>query len=491
MKIKNKLYINYLALLAALGVVGTVAGWSAQSWRAAFEEQRAAWAHAQQAERLRGTILRQVKEILDAFVTLDPDAGEEIDLIRAEVETLMTDMRRWNSAPPATEGIDALYGTYRAITDLGLRVVADLRSGRVGPAREKIEQDFEQVLFPRLEAQLGRLKTFYETQAARSMERALWRHRWVQLLTVVAIVACIGQGLVLFRGIQRWLIRPIQAIGRSTEVISTGDLTHRVPVQTSDELGELAAAINRMAASLQAIQERLVRSERWAAVGELSSYVAHNIRNPLASIRSAAQVGLEDLERGDVGSVREGFQDIIQVVDRLERWTRHLLDLTRPVVLRPSRGDVNSLLREVVACLRPKGAAKGLRWVLDLDESLPPRYLDWEQTEQALIALVVNAVDASRPGGTIRVASSPTPGGGVLIVVQDTGVGMSEEVRRRAFEPYFTTKPDGVGMGLPMAKRVVEAHGGTINIVSQEGVGTTVTVYLPGEGDDDSGPHRR
>lgn len=491
MRIKTKLYINYMVLLAALGGVGAVAGWSARSWRAAIEEQRAAWTYARQAERLRGTILRQVKEILDAFVTLDPDAGEEMVLMRVEVEALMTDMRRWGPTPPAPGGIDALYRTYRSITDLGLQVVADLRAGRVHLAREKIERDFEQVLFPRLEAQLRQLQVAYEDQAVRSMEWALRRHRWVQCLTLLAVMACIGQGLVLFHGIRRWLVRPIHVIGRSTEVISTGDLAHRVPVQTSDELGELAAAINRMAASLQAIQERLVRSERWAAVGELSSYVAHNIRNPLASIRSVAQVGLEDLARGDLESTREGLRDIIQVVDRLERWTRHLLDLTRPVVLRPSRGNVNSLIREVVALLRPKGEAKGLRWVFDLDESLPDRCLDWEQMEQALTALVVNAIEASRPGGTIRIVSAQTPEGDVRVVVQDTGVGMSEEVRRRAFEPYFTTKPGGAGMGLPMAKKVVEAHGGTITIASQMGVGTTVTVSLPAGGDDDSGPHRR
>jgi len=491
MKIKTKLYINYTVLLAALLAVGTVAGWGARSWQAAVEEQEAAWAQARRAERLRGTILRQVKEILDAFVTLDPDAGEEMVPLQAEVEGLLADLRRWGTATGEADVIGPLYLTYRAVADLGLRVMADLRAGRVGAAREKIERDFEQVLFPRLEAQLGQLQAFYEARAARSMERALRRHRWVRLLTVVAVAACIGQGLFLFHGIRRWLVRPIHVIGRSTEVISTGDLTHRVPVRASDELGELAAAINRMAASLQAIQERLVRSERWAAVGELASYVAHNIRNPLASIRSAAQVGLEDLERKDWAQARECFQDIVQVVDRLERWTRHLLDWTRPVELRPSRGDLNALIREVVAFLRPKGEAKALRWELDLDESLPDLCLDWGQMEQALIALVVNAVEACRPGGTVRVASRRTPEGRVLVTVRDTGVGMSEAVRVKAFEPYFTTKPTGVGMGLPMAKKVVEAHGGTITIASQEGVGTTVTVCLPGRSDDGSDPHRR
>ncbi len=401
--------------------------------------------------------------------------------MQAEVEVLWADLRRWGAAPREPDVVGAVYQTYRAVADLGRRVVTDLQAGRVESARARIERDLERDLFPRLEAQLGQLKAFYEAQAARSAEQALQRLRGVRLLTVLAVAVCLGQGLVLFHGIQRWLVRPIHEIARSTEVIRTGDLSHRVPVRASDELGELATAINRMAASLQAVQERLVRSERWAAVGELSSYIAHNIRNPLASIRSAAQVSLEDLERGDAERVRESLQDIVQVVDRLERWTRHLLDLTRPVALRPSRGNVVSLIREVVAFLEPKGEAKRLRWVLDLAEPLPDQSLDWEQMEQALIALVVNAIKASRPGGTVRLAASRTPAGRVLVTVQDTGVGMPEEVLARAFEPYFTTKPDGVGMGLPMAKKVVEAHGGTIAIVSQVGVGTTVTVDLPGE----------
>lgn len=93
-------------------------------------------------------------------------------------------------------------------------------------------------------------------------------------------------------GIHRWLVRPLQVIRQSTAVLSTGDLSHRVPIHTRDEFGELAASIHRMAAALQESRDRLIQSERLAAVGELTSYIAHNVRNPLASIRSAAQVGL-------------------------------------------------------------------------------------------------------------------------------------------------------------------------------------------------------
>jgi signal transduction histidine kinase len=292
----------------------------------------------------------------------------------------------------------------------------------------------------------------------------------------VVLLLVLGAGVILLRGLQRWLAQPLAKIGHSIAVIGAGNLDHRVPVAAPDELSLIASEINRMSAALGESQARLVESQRLAAVGELSSYVAHNIRNPLAGMRSAAQLGLADAD--DAQASRKVLHDIIGAVDRLEAWVRQLLVYSAPLDLARVPHDINGMLRDVLALLRPSLDAKRLRLALDLTPELPALSLDEQHLEQAFAALVSNAVDACPAGGRLTVSTRRTDGG-IGIVVKDSGGGMPPEVLQKAFQPYFTTKPTGVGLGLVMARRMIEAHGGRIEIASAAGVGTTVTIRLP------------
>ena len=177
----------------------------------------------------------------------------------------------------------------------------------------------------------GRLKRFYRAQ----MNALHGRARFVTRLStglVFAIVGLVLAGMMgYFAAIRVWLVRPLQAIGRATGVISTGDLEHRVPVAGRDEFGALARSINSMAASLAENQRRLLAAERFAMVGEMAAYVAHNIRNPLASIRTTAQAEMLDLPAEDPR--RASFRDIVTATDRLESWVGDLLRFSSPVSL--------------------------------------------------------------------------------------------------------------------------------------------------------------
>jgi signal transduction histidine kinase len=234
-----------------------------------------------------------------------------------------------------------------------------------------------------------------------------------------------------------------------------------------------------MARALKAIQEQLVQSERLAALGELSSSVAHNIRNPLASIRSVAQVGMQEASDPEG---RESFADIIQAADRLEGWVQGLLSYTRPFSLERRKQSLNRLVEGCLDLHRPSMAEKALGVVLELDSDLPEIILDPERMEQAVVAVLANAVEASRRGGRIvlqTALAAGAEGAEASIRITDEGEGISPELRERVFSPYFTTKANGIGLGLAMARRIVEQHRGRITLSRGPEGGTLVEITLP------------
>ncbi len=456
-------------VLSTIGI-GGIATWSVVSWKRAAADL--AYAHAQglRVEKVRGTIYRQVKEILDWLVNGDENADVEFHELGKRVEEEVRALKAESRGPVELQTIQDLHRSY-----LGLVALAhEIFQGRVTGGREaaRMEVEVERRLFPELEGRIETLRAYYRDEAARSIARTVKVGGLTRGFVVVTVLLSLIQGGLLLLGIQRWLVKPLALIGRSTGVISTGDLSHRIEVRSRDELGELASAINRMAEALKENQAQLVRSERLAAIGELASYIAHNIRNPLASIRAAAQAGLEESE-----AERETFTAIIGAVDRLERWTQSLLSYMRPLTLQPAPQDLNEILQEALSGFRQEVASKGLQLSLGLSP-LPRVDLDARWMEQVFSAILRNALEASSEGGRLFIASSFGPEG-ITVRIDDEGKGIPRELLDKVFTPYFTTKPEGIGLGLAMAKKIVEAHRGTIQLESTEGKGTTVTIRFP------------
>jgi len=259
---------------------------------------------------------------------------------------------------------------------------------------------------------------------------------------------------------------------------------------TDDDLQLLATLAHQSALALtnarayeiiRRTQAELVEAERLAAVGELASTVAHGIRNPLAGIRMAAQVAREDVDAGS--PVAESLDDIIAEADRLELRVRSILELSRPVASEPARCDVSALLRGYAAGLDGR-VPSGVTVTLDLAPELPRSAADRTQLVEALDVLVVNAVEAMRGAGRLVLRASLEPATGetparIAIAVVDDGPGISGERIERVFDLFYTTKPTGTGVGLALAKRLVERQGGSIDVASRPGEGTTFTLRLP------------
>ncbi|MEK7871244.1 MAG: ATP-binding protein, partial [Nitrospirota bacterium] len=204
---------------------------------------------------------------------------------------------------------------------------------------------------------------------------------------------------------------------------------------------------------------------------------AHSIRNPLASIRSSAEVTL-----GEVASpfFRRTAEDIIAQVDRVEKWVRELLTSSQPLGNTQTPVQINELIRENLRNVEKEIDKQGIKLVIELREPLPLLQADAALLSQMLNSLISNALEAMPNGGTLTVDSkSPEDRSRIEIRIIDTGFGIPEDQIEKMFKPFFTLKQKGLGMGLYLAKRIVERHGGTIDLSSVEGQGTTILLKLP------------
>jgi two-component system sensor histidine kinase HydH len=251
----------------------------------------------------------------------------------------------------------------------------------------------------------------------------------------------------------------------------------------SDEDGSRAGAVLLFQdlRELEALREEVERERHLASLGRLAAGVAHEVRNPLSSLKGFAQLFRTKFQPG---SQEEHYADImIEEVERLDRVVEELLDFARPV--RPDKRptDVNAVVRESVALVSEDAAFKKVSVQTRLGEGLPAVLVDPHQIRQALLNLVLNGIDAAGSGGTVTVETALSAGQGgaphVAIGVRDNGVGLDQGEIPRIFEPFYTTKPNGTGLGLTIVSRILEQNGGHVSVVSEKGRGSTFSVRLP------------
>ncbi|WP_460163734.1 sensor histidine kinase [Pseudomonas sp. S2_F03] len=227
--------------------------------------------------------------------------------------------------------------------------------------------------------------------------------------------------------------------------------------------------VRRAAILLATQQKQLITNETFVVLGEMSSAVAHSLRNPLATIRSSAELALEF----DSGPAHKNINDIIGQVDRMSKWIRELLQSLRPLNDEAEPVNLVACLHDSLLAFEHQIAKAGIHVVFQPKET--PMVLSQQvQLTQILNSLLANALEAMDEGGTLTITLEPTDTKGICVVVSDTGKGMSEEQRSMAFRPFYTTKQGGLGVGLVLVKRIMDRFGGGVTLNSREGEGTTV-----------------
>jgi two-component system, NtrC family, sensor histidine kinase HydH len=259
------------------------------------------------------------------------------------------------------------------------------------------------------------------------------------------------------------------AVGIVTGILSDRERRRRAELQsTADEL-------NRVNRELQSSFEQVRRADRLSAIGQLAAGLAHEIRNPLASIDGAAEVLAESAEQEDLR--RETVGIIRKECARLNRLLGSLLDFARPRAPEMSNVDVSKVVGSVME-LVTHSAGRGIRFRTDLPDRLPRLCCDEEQLAQVLLNLTINAAQAMPDGGEICL-SARLQDGGVLLEVRDQGIGVPDQDLDRILDPFFTTKPGGTGLGLSVVHQIITQHGGTLSFRHNPDRGMTVSVLFP------------
>jgi signal transduction histidine kinase len=239
----------------------------------------------------------------------------------------------------------------------------------------------------------------------------------------------------------------------------------------------LARTVRRQAAERDRLQAELRRGERLVALGKLLAGVAHEVRNPLAGIRSTAQLW----QRGIIGFDDESLAGLVHEVDRLEEIVWRLLQFSRADAQELTPGDLNAVLAEAARLASLTAKERGVRVEVELDPHLPPVAMAPPALLQIFRNLTTNAIQAMAPGGTLRLATRTHPAGhAILASVTDTGPGLEPEALKHLFEPFFTTKAEGAGLGLAIAREIALAHRGDLRAANRgDGSGAVFTLTLP------------
>ena len=333
--------------------------------------------------------------------------------------------------------------------------------------------------------------------------------------------------LILAAIVRRSVVRPVRELVEGTRRVAQGDLSHRIPVRTIDEVGVLAASFNRMTDTLgkaqteldalvatleQRVDERtrelrqaqaqLVQTEKLASLGKLSASIAHEINNPLSGILTYAKLLSRKLRAGvpDVEGIHAALQQLALVERETHRCVtivHNLLDFARQREASFQIVDVSRIIAEALSLLENRLAISNVQVVREF-VPVPAVRADFGQLRQAFVNILMNACEAMPGGGTLRVltrevALPETANGGPLsatgkpeppghfaeVVIADTGQGIPQEHLSKIFDPFFTTKEKGTGLGLSVVYGMVEKHGGKVAVESQVGRGTTVTLRFP------------
>ncbi len=276
--------------------------------------------------------------------------------------------------------------------------------------------------------------------------------------------------------------RPVVSLAEAARRVAAGDLNARVEVESTDELGELAASFNRMTEDLTQQRDRTVQAERVAAWRELARRLAHELKNPLFPL----QVTVENLMRAKEKSpemfeevFREGTATLLDEINNLKTIIGRFSEFSRMPQPQRHPTQVNDVVRSVLRVFQAQLQAKNEILVrTELADALPEISADSDLLHRALQNLVLNAIDAMPQGGELTIRTAAL-GDCVELSVSDTGSGLTQEECGRLFTPYYTTKQHGTGLGLAIVQSVVSDHGGKISVESRKEQGTTFRIELP------------
>ena len=474
MTLRRKLLLGFSLMVLPTLFVGIQAIRTNALERETLEALGQRLSHSRTYAEVEDAMFNQT-QVVWRYLSGDPAAKQEFPLTEQVVGYWID---RWTAGLPADD-IHLADGVRKIENDIhGVagRVFKLYDAGR----REAAYRTARQELVERLQPALAGLnREIYRQARELSVQRAFAqveaiveaKRRLLWTIVVLALVAGLGAAWLISGS----LTRPIRELREAMALVGAGDLDHTIEPRSRDEIGDLARAFAQMTEQLRQSRAQLVQSEKLASIGQMAAGVAHGLRNPLASLRAAAQLAQRRIE---APAAREQLGAIIEQVDRLDLRIAHLLTFSRPAPFRPIRESVRTLVDGTLTGFAELLRQRQVELAVTVSPTLPEVRVDPLRLEQVLTEIVSNALDAMPDGG--RLAVGATAGAdGVVLEVSDSGPGIPAEILPNLCEPFFTTRPEGTGLGLAIAKRYVEEAGGRLEVASTVGRGTTVRISLP------------
>ncbi|OGC92265.1 MAG: hypothetical protein A2W25_14730 [candidate division Zixibacteria bacterium RBG_16_53_22] len=478
MTIRSKLIFSYAVMLAVVLAIGTASVWSILRWSRAAKELSQTYSRVLLAERLRSNMVRQInygREFIYGDSTGKGDFWSAEEITAQLLKELKNDAANENELDHI-RGLEEtqyeLVWVMRGFFDRG--APPDDQDEREA-ARNRLREISDEV-----SDDIAAIIQYYRSMENRNI--AGGNRAGTIAMTVIASAAVLAvlQLIAIIYLLQRWLAYPITLVNRATREISRGNLDSQVSIESSDEWGQLALAINEMSKALKNSQQKLLFQERLAALGEIGSYTAHNLRNPLAGIRAAAQVALGE-PAGAHPETSDALNEIIRAVDRMDLWIIRFLSYAKPLNLEIDRHDLNQIASQVGTMARRPYAGKVELRLRLANEPLEAE-VDGVLFEQAVHVIAANAFEAMDGNGIVEIETrrhaghDSEPWG--VIAVTDNGVGIPANIQQKLFKPFISSKESGTGLGLAQAKKIVDLHGGSIEIESLS-PGTKVVIMVP------------
>ena len=302
---------------------------------------------------------------------------------------------------------------------------------------------------------------------------------------IISALVILSLGTLMALVLAGHYTRPLEQVVRAAEKVAEGDLDHgeKLPVERKDEIGKLARSFSDMIEKLRedrGLSERLRRAEHLAGIGQVARSVAHEIKNPLNFISLSIDHML-DTYRPDDSEKGERFEYLVRnmkgEIQRISRFAESFLEYGRPIELRLRPTDLVAMLDSILELVQPRAVQEEIIIIREYT-GLPELAVDPELLRTCFFNLVLNAFDAMPHGGELRIHGAQRRGE-IALTVSDTGSGIESLHLEKIFEPYFTTKPKGVGLGLALTRKIIEEHGGRIHCETRAEVGCRFIVTLP------------
>lgn len=466
----HELIFISLIILAVLGGMFGIHLWD----KSAKESQRI-HSLVQEIQETRGDLYRQMKELFDIYLLSEHTAQQEY---KHYTESILDHFENLDMLAIGTEekkAISDLKENYKVFETEAPDMFDQYQASPNSDSRKALYHDMEAGIFSRYETVSKRAENLLTLKQSELKSR-LKEAKQTSIILLAIPIFLAGLLLVVSRTLlKRAIVNPINAMMLATKEISQGNLEHKVPDAGAEELSVLSQEINKMAEDLAESQEALIRTEKQAALGLLVPMLAHNIRNPLASIRATAQV--IDIVEGDADT-KDSINGIMNTVDRLERWTTSLLAYLHPLKPALTHADLGKIIQSALIPLKQKLKEKDINVIESIAAIKQHILTDEHLLEQVFYNLILNAIEASPKNSTIEIEANINQDL-LTVLITDQGSGMPFKPAPNISSPGISTKRFGTGLGIPFAFKACEVLNGSIQFNAAQPNGTEIKLALP------------